>query len=247
MKKVVILYSLFLFLLTFLVSPSLAEVFDDFNNQDVLTDAEKALDEYVSFIVKNVNRPYYLLSEEEKERLTVLYRKIMERRKELYEVHKIPYSTFDWLTPTGVPSNPVVKVKPEKFTLIETTSHVGSLVLKKIYGDSISVMVYYFPLKKMASPKEIEEKAEKEKDKYFCLFNLMSDVISCPSFHLERSLFGKEMVEDCWKSGGSNCSPVQVPVWSYEKLRRMLFWLEKEFGPKGRNLVPSVLESRDSI
>jgi len=70
----------------------------------------------------------------------------------------------------------------------------------------------------------------------------MSDVISCPSFHLERSLFGKEMVEDCQKSGGSNCSPVQVPVWSYEKLRRMLFWLEKEFGPKGRNLIPAIIE-----
>jgi len=163
MKKVVILYSLFLFLLTFSVSPSLAEVFNDFNSQDALVDAEKALDEYASFIVKNINRPYYLLSEEEKERLTVLYRKIMEHKKKLYKAHKIPYSTFDWLTPTGVPSNPIVKVKPGKFTLIETTSHIGSLVLKKIYGDSINVMVYHFPLKKWRHLKRSKKGLKKKR------------------------------------------------------------------------------------
>jgi len=226
MRKIIVTLLCLLFLT---VSLSLA---------GTLEEAEKALDEYINFIITNIDKSYNTLSEEEKQKIRELFPQINRKSRELCKEYKIPHSTLDWLTLTGVPDNPLVKVKPNRFTIV-TDNCFHSVILKKVYGDSVDVMTYYFPTR-MAPFNKIEKKARNEKEKYFCYVTF--GAISCPIFYLEKELMPKSEIIKCPDRKLTPDCYVPSYLASYEMYRRLLIWLEKEFGPKGRGLIPAVIE-----
>jgi len=62
--------------------------------------------------------------------------------------------------------------------------------------------------------------------------------VTCYPFHLEKE-FRDEVVKNC---GVKYLNPLSLKA-SYEFNRLLILWLEKEFGPEGRELIPSVMKA----
>jgi len=240
MKKIVMLIVSCLFL-----SLSLPSILSA--SESETQECTKVVTEIADFILKNVDKPLIHLGDEEKNKYYKLYKSLSKCEEKFLKANKVPYSRWHWfnLKILGVSKNPLDKVKPEKFAIIFFNDYKDyAAVLKKIYENSIDILVFWES--SYGGPAinigKLLKKLDKEKNKLFCY--LRGAVISCPSFHLEKN-FWPEIKKEYQEATSKKFSEPSNNEILYEVVRKLVPWMEKEFGPKGRGIIPSVLEKRE--
>lgn len=287
MKKhvfIAFVFSLFLFFVS--LPKGFAWFLKGANKEEIsLEDCTAAVEETADLILKNIDKPFRYLSEEDKNRYYALYKKVENCRKKYLEANKIVFRKKDWYEGKILrfyPKTPLEKANPNKFTLLFLDNNENEVaVLKKIYGDGLGFLMFhemYVYQSGKSNRDKIIKILDREEKQPFCYVEgfLGNMKIVCPLYHLEKCLLpliikdyedntSKEAVvyslDDettllhflknsqghllrLFDEESNKKVTIDRRVLLYENVRNLIIWLEKEFGPKGRNLIPSVLEKK---
>ncbi|QER42725.1 hypothetical protein F1847_08205 [Thermodesulfobacterium sp. TA1] len=273
MKKqvfIAFMFSFFLFFVSF--SKSFAWFFKSENKEEIsLEDCTAAVGGTADLILKNIDKPFKYLSEEDKNLYYTLYKKVENCRNKYLEANKIVFRKKDWYEGKIFriyPKTPLEKANPNKFTLLFLDGNVKEVaVLKRIYGDGLGFLMFhemYVYQSGKSNRDKIIKILDREEKQPFCYVEGFTGYmkIVCPPYHLEKnfsSLIIKDYKENTSKeeivSSLENMTgflneelnqkvAIDYRVLLYENIRNLIIWIEKEFGPKGRNLIPSVLEKK---
>ena len=227
MKRVIA----FLVLFIFFVFSSQSYALFGFGNKANLQECQKALDDYVSFLYQNIHRKASDLTEEDWKKIKELSSQAFACKERIREAVGIPRV---WSVIRGIGTH-LDKVKPDKFAFIFYLPTTSTFFIKKLYGDEVDV--FWFDVSRAGgiSREKLEKQAEKEKDKRFCIVSPFEMRVTCYPFHLEKN-FIDEVKKNC---NVKYLNPFSLKA-SYEFNRLLFLWLEKEFGSKGRGLLPAV-------
>jgi len=223
----------FLMLFIFLVLSSQSYAFFGFGNKANIQQCQKALDAYVDFLRQNIHRKASDLTEKDWKKIKELNSQAFACKEKIREAAGISRVRS---VIRGVGTH-LDKIKPGRFAFIFYFPTTPAFVIKKLYDDKVDV--FWFDVSRAGgiSREKLEKQAEKEKNKKFCIVSPFDLRVTCYPFHLEKE-FRDEVVKNC---GVKYLNPFSLKA-SYEFNRLLILWLEKEFGPKGRGLIPSVTE-----
>jgi len=205
----------------------------------------EAFNGLTEIIAKNLNKSYKELTEKEQKNFRKYLDYLVFHRKRvdfILDRMDIPHSRFDWWCTWRVARDPLCKIKKDRFTLILFPGdRLKAPIIKKIYGNSIDVKVFWSTDAPGMNINKILKKLEKERKKQFCylwyesgrdIYDTGRHIISCPSFHLEKD-FVPIVENNCKKvvSGKGYCG-------YYEFVRNIILWMNKEFGRRG--IIPNI-------
>lgn len=209
----------FLMLFVFLAFSSQSYAFFGFGNEKKIQECKVIVEKMADFIVKNLDKPYNSLSDEEKKKYQSLYGQLVRCRKNAAKAYNVIYT-----------KNPVSELKGDRFAVVFFISQsYYAPVLKQIYGGSIETGVFNRTFRKVSDEEKLLRELDKETEKKFCY--VTGAKISCPAFHLEK---------DFWNEIAGNSRGVTFNVLFYEVMRKIIPWLNKEFGPDARGLLPVI-------
>jgi len=200
----------------------------------------EAFNGLVKIIVKNLDKSYGELTKKEQENLRKYCNYFDEKHIDfILDRMNIPHSRFDWWCTWRVARDPLCKIKKDRFTLILfPEGRFEAPIIKKIYGNSLDVKVFWSTDAPGMNINKILKKLEKERKKQFCYiwydigYNTDRHIVSCPPFHLEKDFL--PIVED-------NCERVvngKNYCRFYEFIRNVILWMNKEFGRRG--IIPNI-------
>jgi len=197
----------------------------------------EAFNGLAEIIAKNLDKSYGELTKKEQEDFRKYYDCFAYHWRcidFILDRMNIPHSRFDWWCTWRVARDPLCKIKKNRFALILFPGDrpEGS-VIKKIYGNSLDVKIFWTVRAPGIDPDKILKKLEKERKKKFCYvwFDVNRHIVSCPPFHLEKDFL--PIVEN-------NCEKVvngKICCEFYEFVRNVILWMNKEFGKNGRNII----------
>lgn len=196
----------------------------------------EAFNGLVKIIVKNLDKSYGELTKKEQENFKKYYDYFLHHWKcanFILDRMNIPHSRFDWWCTWRVARDPLCKIKKNRFTFILFPGDgLEASIIRKIYGNSLDVKVFWTVYAPGINPDKILKKLEKERKKKFCYAwsDIDRHIVSCPSFHLEKD-FLPIAESNCEMVNGKTCCRF------YEFVRNVILWMNKEFGKKGRNII----------
>ena len=197
----------------------------------------EAFNGLVEIITQNLDKSYRELPEKEQRNFEKYYDYLAYHRKRIdfiLDRMNIPHSRFDWWCTWRVARDPLCKIRKDRFAFILFPgSEFKASIMKRIYGDSLDVKVFWSIDAPGMNIHKILKKLEKERRKRFCYVwaDIDRHIVSCPSFHLEKDF--RPIVEaSCERvASGKNCCRF------YEFMRNVILWMNREFGKKGRNII----------